>query len=174
MSATHPASSRQDASRAPGARPAMRAAVKALRRPLNPLIVRLAGSRRLRSFAVVQHRGRRSGRVYATPVSARPAVDGFIIPLTLGEGADWFQNLRVAGSGVVRWNGREYPVVDPEIVNWAAARAAFGLLERIGLRLFGIAWFARVRHAPGGAGNLDRDSSAGSQAPGGHLVPIER
>lgn len=151
----------------------MRAVVHLVRRPLNPLIVRLAGSRRLRSFAVVQHRGRRSGRVYATPVSARPAADGFIVPLTLGEGADWFQNLRAAGGGVIQWNGREYPVVDPVVVDRATARAAFSPLERVGLRLFGIAWFAHVQYAPGGASTPGRDPRDAAPAPDGHLAPIE-
>lgn len=174
MSATHSAPSQHGVGRAPGARPAMRAVVHLVRRPLNPLIVRLAGSRRLRSFAVVQHQGRHSGRVYTTPVSARPTADGFIIPLTLGEGADWFQNLRAAGGGVIRWNGRGYPVTEPAVVDWAAARAAFGPLERIGLRLFGIAWFAHVQHALGGASNADRDASDDTHVPGAHLASIER
>jgi hypothetical protein len=59
---------------------------------LNPFILTHAGSHHS-TFAVLHHRGRRSGRTYATPTSARPITDGFVIPLTFGNGADWFQLL---------------------------------------------------------------------------------
>ena len=45
------------------------ALLRAGTRRLNPLMLSLAGSRRLSMFAVVYHQGRRSGRSYATPVS---------------------------------------------------------------------------------------------------------
>src|SRR5260370_40168207 len=54
-------------------------------RLLNPLILSLSGSRRLPMFAVIHHRGRRSGRSYSTPLGARPTIDGFVIPLTFGK-----------------------------------------------------------------------------------------
>src|SRR5262249_15044000 len=54
-------------------------------RRLNPLMLSLAGSSRLPVFAVMYHRGQRSGRSYATPLGARPTADGFVIPLTFGE-----------------------------------------------------------------------------------------
>ena len=41
-------------------------------RVLNPLIVRLAGRPGVPLLVVLRHRGRRSGRAYATPVVARP------------------------------------------------------------------------------------------------------
>src|SRR5215472_14302219 len=63
-------------------------------RLLNPLAVKLAGSRALPMLAVIQHRGRRSGRAYATPAGARPTSEGFVIPLTFGERTDWFRNVQ--------------------------------------------------------------------------------
>jgi deazaflavin-dependent oxidoreductase (nitroreductase family) len=112
--------------------------------------LRLAGSRLLPLFAIVRHRGRRSGRVYATPVSARPTPDGFIIALTFGEGADWFQNVQAAGGCVVRWKGKEYPLTAPEMIGWETARFAFSPLERRLVSLIGIESFVRLRHAPAG------------------------
>jgi deazaflavin-dependent oxidoreductase (nitroreductase family) len=126
----------------------VRALIGPARRPLNPLIRRLAGSRRIRFFALVRHRGRRSGRLYATPVNARPTADGFVIGLTFGEGADWLQNLRAGGGGVIRWNGIEYPVGAPEVVDWPTARPAFARIERALVPLIGIQRFVRVRLAP--------------------------
>lgn len=117
-------------------------------RLFNPLTRRFAGSRAFPPFALVRHRGRRSGRAYATPVGARPTPDGFVIPLTFGERADWFQNVQAAGGCVIRWRGAEYPMVEPEVVDWATARSAFSLVERIALQLLGITGFARLQHAP--------------------------
>jgi deazaflavin-dependent oxidoreductase (nitroreductase family) len=117
-------------------------------RLLNPLTLTLAGSQRLPLLAVIQHRGRRSGRSYATPVGARPTADGFVIPLTFGKRTDWFRNVLAAGGCVIRWNGAEYPVVEPEVVDWATARAACYPVERILMPLIGIEQFVQLRHAP--------------------------
>ncbi|HEX6816902.1 MAG TPA: nitroreductase family deazaflavin-dependent oxidoreductase [Ktedonobacterales bacterium] len=127
---------------------ARRAALSAGTRVLNPLMRGLAGSRRLPLFAVLQHRGRRSGRVYATPVGARPTADGFVIPLTFGEQADWFRNMQAAGGCVVRWKGTDYLVETPEVVDWATARSAFRPVERALIPVIGIKQFVRLRHAP--------------------------
>ncbi len=115
---------------------------------LNPLILAYAGSRRLRFFAVVQHQGRRSGRVYTTPVNARATPDGFVIPMTFGEQSDWFRNVQAMGGCVIRWNGVDYRVVAPEIIDWAIARSAFSPVERMLVPLIGIQQFVRLRHAP--------------------------
>ncbi len=142
-----------------GARPLTRAVVGPARRLFNPIILRLAGSRRVKFFAIVRHRGRRSGQLYATPVSARPILDGFAIGLTFGERADWIQNLRAAGGGVIRWNGAEYAVTAPEVVDWADVRPAFSRVERMLVPLLGIQRFARVQLAPPTAGVGDGDLS---------------
>lgn len=94
---------------------AAHALLRAGTRRLNPLMLSLAGSRRLSMFAVIYHRGRRSGRSYATPVSARPTADGFVISLTFGEQADWFRNVQAAGGCTIRWKGVNYPVIEPVV-----------------------------------------------------------
>src|SRR5258708_19334939 len=91
-----------------------RAALSSLRvgtRLFNPLTLALAGSRRLPLFAVVHHRGRRSGRSYTTPVGARRTADGFVIPLTFGERAAWFRDVQAAGECVIRGRGADAPVL---------------------------------------------------------------
>lgn len=127
-------------------------------RLLNPLIQRVAGKRAFPLFALVRHQGRRSGRPYVTPVGARPTPGGFVIPLTFGERADWFRNVQAAGECVIRWRGREYPVVEPAVVAWSNVRSAFSLPERIAVPLLGITEFVRLRTAdPLGS---DKDSGA--------------
>lgn len=115
---------------------------------LNPLMRRLVGKRLVRGFAVLQHRGRRSGRFYETPVVVRPTADGFVVPLPFGEQTDWFRNVRAAGECVIRWNGADYHLVDPELLEWAGARPAFHGFERMAVPLLGIKRFVRLRHSP--------------------------
>lgn len=114
---------------------------------LNPLILTRAGGRHS-TFAVLHHRGRRSGHVYSTPTSARPAPDGFVIPLTFGTGADWFQNIQAAGGCTIQWKGAKYAVIEPVVLERAAARSAFSPLERALLPLIGVEQFVHMRHAP--------------------------
>src|SRR5690349_1455948 len=96
---------------------------------LNPLILGRAGWGSS-SFAIIHHQGRRSGRAYATPVSARPTADGFIIPMTFGLGADWVQNIQAAGECDIQWQGTRYRVTNPQVIDRAGARLAFSPLER--------------------------------------------
>jgi deazaflavin-dependent oxidoreductase (nitroreductase family) len=116
-------------------------------RLFNPLTRRFAGSRGFPPFALVRHRGRRSGRAYVTPIGARPTADGFVIPLTFGVGADWYRNVQAAGACVIRWRGVEYPMLEPRVVDWPSARSAFSLIERVALPLLGITQFVRLRRA---------------------------
>lgn len=48
-------------------------------------------------WAVVQHRGRKSGKEYSTPVAVLTTPDAFSIGLPWGKGTDWVRNLRAAG-----------------------------------------------------------------------------
>jgi deazaflavin-dependent oxidoreductase (nitroreductase family) len=142
----------QERAEAPAARPfrnprIRRAALGVTAPILNPVVRALAGRRHFPLFAVIRHRGRRSGRWYATPVAARPTPEGFVVPLTFGNQADWFRNLEAAG-GVVRWKGEDYPVADPRIVDWAAAQSAFSATERFLVPRLGIEYFAWLRRVP--------------------------
>jgi hypothetical protein len=71
--------------------------------------------------------------------------------MTFGKQADWFRNLRAAGGGEIEWQRKLYPVVNPEIVDFATASGAFGLFERLMLALMGVESFVRLRHASQGA-----------------------
>lgn len=119
-----------------------------LRRAMNSFTLGHAGYRRLFKYAVVHHQGRRSGRSYATPTSARPLPDGFVVPMTFGERADWVRNVLAAGGCVIEWKGVEYKLVDPEIVDLAAIRSAFSPVERALLPVIGVKQYLRLRYAP--------------------------
>jgi deazaflavin-dependent oxidoreductase (nitroreductase family) len=103
---------------------------------------------RLMRVAVLKHTGRLSGRVYTTPVSARPTVTGFVVPLSFGEKADWYRNILAANGCVIQWKGVEYRLIDPQMISLVEARSAFNFVERWLLPVTGIKQFIQFRHAP--------------------------
>ena len=67
-------------------------------------------------FAIVHHRGRRSGRVYSTPVNAFRDGDDYLIALTYGADADWVKNVLAAGGCEIVTRGRRVALTQPRIV----------------------------------------------------------
>jgi deazaflavin-dependent oxidoreductase (nitroreductase family) len=120
--------------------------VKIVMRPmtkiLNPLIVKLAGRRHFGMAAQIRHVGRRSGRTYTTPVSARRSGDMVVIALTFGNQSDWSRNVRAAGGASIRIEGEDYGVTRPQVMSRQEAKplvqAAFSPMNRAGFRMLGI------------------------------------
>jgi deazaflavin-dependent oxidoreductase (nitroreductase family) len=140
-----------------GLGPRARRLIRSVARVVNPLVLRFAGGRHMPVLGILHHRGRRTGREYATPLGSRPvAGGGFVIPLTFGEASGWYRNIRAAGRCVVTWRGSDHTVTDPVIVDRAAALSAFPAYERLALRLIGVRQFVRLHDAP--------PASAGSAA----------
>ena len=127
---------------------AMHALLRLGTRHLNPFMLSLARSGRVPMVAVIHHRGRRSGRAYTTPLAARKTPDGFVIPLTFGKQANWFQNIQAAGGCTIQWKGATYQVTEPVVVDWKSVRASFYPAERILVPLIGIEHFVQLRQAP--------------------------
>ena len=112
-----------------------------------PATVPLAGKRWNPIFAVVEHRGRKTGRVYRTPVAARRIGDGFIIALAFGAQVDWYRNLVAAGGGTIRWRGDVYSVTAPERVDAAIVLTTFDPVQRLVLRIVAIDGYVKVGDA---------------------------
>ena len=68
-------------------------------------------------MGILEHVGRRSGRVYRTPLTVFPTDDGVAILLTYGPDRDWLKNLNAAGAGRLRRHGRTVHVRDPRVVS---------------------------------------------------------
>jgi hypothetical protein len=82
-----------------------------LSKTVNPLALKLAGSRfgtLYWNLSLLKHRGRRSGRVYETPLAAYPFGDGFILALAYGPDVDWCRNVLAAGKCTLLYRGQEY------------------------------------------------------------------
>lgn len=71
-------------------------------------------------WAVILHRGRRSGRQYRTPVLAFKHGGTLVIALLYGEESEWLRNLR-AGRGHVVRRGRTFAIGAPRVVDIADA-----------------------------------------------------
>ncbi|MFD4180005.1 nitroreductase family deazaflavin-dependent oxidoreductase [Rhodococcus sp. NPDC058514] len=70
----------------------------------------------LPGYAIVLHRGRRSGRLYRTPVNVFRRGDGYRFALTYGPGSDWVRNVLAAGHFDITTGGRLITLVEPRVV----------------------------------------------------------
>jgi deazaflavin-dependent oxidoreductase (nitroreductase family) len=115
-----------------------------LKYTLNPLARRLARSS-FGPFSIVRHVGRRSGKLYETPIIVSPVNDGFVIELTYGPDVDWHKNVLAAGGCTLVWHGKEYVIDQIEPLDTQIGRAAFPLPERLILRLLGRTHFEKMK-----------------------------
>jgi deazaflavin-dependent oxidoreductase (nitroreductase family) len=81
----------------------------------NPILRQVAG--RLPGFAIVTHVGRRSGRVYRTPVNLFRADDRCVVALTYGSDSQWVRNVLTAGDCEVETRSERIHLTEPEIVH---------------------------------------------------------
>jgi deazaflavin-dependent oxidoreductase (nitroreductase family) len=130
--------------------PRSRATVRFFARFINPVTLLIAGRSWMPIVGVIRHRGRRSGRMYATPLGMRPLGDSFFMPRTFSDKSAWYLNVQAAGWCVVTYRGHDYTVVEPEVVDYATAAPAFPRYELWQFRLVGITEYLRMRKAPAG------------------------
>jgi deazaflavin-dependent oxidoreductase (nitroreductase family) len=118
-----------------------------LKHTLNPLTRRLARSA-LGPFTLIRHVGRRSGKLYETPIIARPVADGFVIELTYGPDVDWHKNVLAAGGCTLVWHGKEYVIDQIEPLDTEIGRAAFSPPQQLILHLLRRKHFEKMGFQP--------------------------
>ena len=128
--------------------PRARRVVRFFARFINPLTLLIAGRRWMPIIGVLRHRGRKSGRTYATPLGMRPLGDSFVMPRTFSENAAWYLNVKASGWCVVTYEGRDYTLIEPEVIDYARAAPAFPRYELLQFRLVGITEYLSMRRAP--------------------------
>jgi deazaflavin-dependent oxidoreductase (nitroreductase family) len=89
-------------------------------------------------FAIVNHRGRRSGRRYRTPILAFPTETGFVFALTYGRDVDWVRNLMAADSGRLEYKGSEVPIHMIRFAKYDDVLELFPQLVRLPLGLISV------------------------------------
>jgi deazaflavin-dependent oxidoreductase (nitroreductase family) len=98
---------------------------------------------RLPGFGILTHVGRKSGKVYRTPVNVFRAPDGFLIALTYGRESEWVRNVIAAGCKL-ETRGVQYQLSSPTMVH-DPTRQRFPIPVRIVLRIVGADEYMELR-----------------------------
>ena len=109
----------------------------------NKLLIHIAG-KRFGHFAILSHTGRKSGKLYRTPIIAEPVEGGFVIAMTYGKKVDWYANLMAQGGCSLYWKHQEYQLTHPQLIEVEAGLLAFPRLLQKALRRSGVEYFLRL------------------------------
>ena len=102
---------------------------------------------RLPGFAIVTNVGRKSGRLYRTPVNVFRQPDGFLIALTYGGDSGWVRNVLAAEGCQLETRRVAYQLFAP-IVLHDPTRRRFPFLVRIVLGLIDAKDFMQLSISP--------------------------
>jgi len=111
----------------------------------NRVAIRFAA--RLPGFAIVTNVGRKSGRLYRTPVNVFREPDGFLIALTYGRDSGWVRNVLAAGGCQLETRCVLYQLSTPVVVH-DPKRRRFSLPVRIILGLIKANDFLQLSISP--------------------------
>src|SRR2546425_72582 len=100
----------------------------------NRITSRFAGW--LPGFGILTHVGRKSGKVYRTPVNVFRAPNGFIIALTYSSQSEWVKNVLGAGGCELKTHGKKYQLSAPIVVR-DPTRRRFPIPVRVVLKVVG-------------------------------------
>ena len=102
-------------------------------------------------WAIVVHRGRKSGRTYRTPVNAFRKNDRLAVVVLYGERSDWVQNALAGQTRVVR-AGRTHDLLEPRLVDPADPAVELPLAARLFGRVSGKVLVGRLGPPASGFG----------------------
>jgi deazaflavin-dependent oxidoreductase (nitroreductase family) len=94
---------------------------------------------RLRHMAVIEHRGRKSGAVYRTPVMAFVGESSVCVVLNYGAESDWVRNVLAADAATVIHRRQHYRLSTPRVLSIESSELpdgvrAIGITGRQALR----------------------------------------
>jgi deazaflavin-dependent oxidoreductase (nitroreductase family) len=112
---------------------------------IDPLLLPVAT--RLPTFGVLTHVGRRTGRVYHTPINLFRRGDECLFFLTYGSDVQWVKNVLAAGSCSVETGGRIVELFEPELITDPELRPAPPHVRFVERRIAGVTQYLRMRIA---------------------------
>jgi deazaflavin-dependent oxidoreductase (nitroreductase family) len=112
---------------------------------IDPLLLPVAT--RLPAFGVLTHVGRKTGRVYRTPINLFRRGDAYLFFLTYGSDVQWVKNVIAAGSCSVETGGRAVELVEPELITDPELRPAPPPVRFLERRIAGVTQYLRMRVA---------------------------
>src|SRR5260370_20102636 len=104
--------------------PRTRRVVRSVARFVNPVTLQVAGRPWMPIVGILHHRGRSSGRAYATPLGLRRLGDRFVMPRTFGEDAAWYRDVLPARGGLVTFPRKELPLARASAPHYPTCRPA--------------------------------------------------
>ncbi len=114
-------------------------------------------ARQLPGMGLVGHVGRRSGRLYHTPVMVFRSGDDYVIALTYGAQSEWVRNVFAAGGGTLETNGRTVRLTAPRLVH-DELRRDMPPLVRFALRRLDVADFLYLSIAADASNRVHRET----------------
>jgi deazaflavin-dependent oxidoreductase (nitroreductase family) len=125
---------------------APRALARFNRHVTNPIQRRWAGVIPL--HGILEHTGRRSGRVYRTPLLTFRRGDTVAFIVGYGPESDWVRNLRAAGAGGLQHRRRHYRLSEIAVLPAEEGSAHLPAPFRLLTRVVGIAQVVTARITP--------------------------
>jgi deazaflavin-dependent oxidoreductase (nitroreductase family) len=90
----------------------------------------------LPGFGILTHVGRKSGKLYRTPVNVFRMPKGFVLALTYSSQSEWVKNVLAASGCELRTRGKKYQLSAPKVVR-DPTRGRFPIPVRVVLRVVG-------------------------------------
>lgn len=101
---------------------------------------------RLPGFAIISHRGRRSGTTYRTPMNVFRHGETYVFALTYGSDVHWVKNVMASGEADLRIGDRTIHLTEPELLV-DPSRRLMPQPVRFFLGLIRVSEFLRMRAA---------------------------
>jgi deazaflavin-dependent oxidoreductase (nitroreductase family) len=114
-------------------------------RYVNPITRPVAG--KLPAFAILTHRGRRTGRTYRTPLNVFRRGNDYFFFLTYGSDVQWVKNILATGSCSIETRGQVVELVEPELITDPELRPAPPHVRFVERRIAGVTQYIRMRAA---------------------------
>lgn len=114
-------------------------------RYIDPLLLPIAT--RLPSFGLLTHVGRRSGRIYRTPINLFRRGGDYLFFLTYGSDVQWVKNVLAAGHCSVETGGRVVELIGPEVITDPELRPAPPHVRFFEGRIAGVTQYLRMQIA---------------------------
>jgi deazaflavin-dependent oxidoreductase (nitroreductase family) len=114
---------------------------------LDPILLPIV--RRLPTFGILTHQGRKTGRTYHTPINVFRRGDTYLFFLTYGSDVEWVKNILAAGSCSLETRGRVVMLVEPQLITDPELRLAPPVIRFVERRVAGVTQYLRMRSAQG-------------------------
>jgi deazaflavin-dependent oxidoreductase (nitroreductase family) len=114
-----------------------------VQRYINPVTRPVA--KRLPTFAILTHRGRKTGPAYTTPINVFRRGDDYFFFLTYGSDVQWVKNVLAAGRCSIETRGLIVELVEPELVTDPELRPAPPHVRFVEERIAGATQYVRMR-----------------------------